>query len=60
MAAQTHIKTRIIAISLSFTVSLLLMMAKFYGYQITGSAAILSDALESIINVIASAFALGS
>jgi cation diffusion facilitator family transporter len=60
MAAQTHIKTRIIAISLSFTVSLLLMATKFYGYKITGSAAILSDALESIINVIASAFALGS
>ncbi len=60
MAVNAHIKTRIIAISLSFFISLLLMAAKFYGYKITGSAAILSDALESIINVIASAFAFGS
>lgn len=36
------------------------MAAKFYIYRITLSTAILSDALESIINVAASAFALGS
>ena len=36
------------------------MGVKFYVYQLTGSSAILSDALESIINVVASAFALGS
>jgi cation diffusion facilitator family transporter len=39
---------------------LVIMALKFYGYWITGSSAILSDALESIINVVAGAFALGS
>lgn len=33
------------------------MATKFYIYHLTGSSAILSDALESIINVVASAFA---
>ncbi|MGC8657578.1 MAG: cation diffusion facilitator family transporter [Desulfomonilaceae bacterium] len=37
-----------------------IMGLKFYGYWITGSSAILSDALESIINVVASAFGLVS
>jgi cation diffusion facilitator family transporter len=37
-----------------------IMGLKFYGYWITGSSAILSDALESIINVVASGFGLGS
>lgn len=41
-------------------VSLILMGLKFYGYWLTGSSAILSDALESIINVVAHAFAAGS
>jgi cation diffusion facilitator family transporter len=39
---------------------ILIMGLKFYIYWITRSSAILSDALESIINVVASAFALGS
>jgi len=34
------------------------MGVKFYAYRLTHSSAILSDALESIINVIASAFAM--
>ena len=41
----------------SFVVSLLLMIAKFVAYYLTYSSAILTDALESIINVVASAFA---
>jgi len=45
---------------LSVCVSALLMALKFYSYWITGSSAILSDALESIINVVASGFALWS
>ncbi|MGD9818998.1 MAG: cation diffusion facilitator family transporter [Desulfomonilaceae bacterium] len=40
--------------------SALLMGAKFFAYYLTQSSAILSDALESIINVVAAAFALGS
>jgi cation diffusion facilitator family transporter len=41
----------------SFVVSLVLMIAKFIAYYLTYSSAILTDALESIINVVASAFA---
>ncbi|MFZ5452313.1 MAG: cation diffusion facilitator family transporter [Thermodesulfobacteriota bacterium] len=58
--ATSHQKTRLQAISLSVAVSAGLMVLKFYAYWLTGSAAILSDALESIINVVASTFALGS
>ncbi len=41
----------------SFVVGLALMIAKFIAYYLTFSSAILTDALESIINVVASAFA---
>ncbi|MEW6670184.1 MAG: cation diffusion facilitator family transporter [Thermodesulfobacteriota bacterium] len=51
---------RITAISLSLFVGTALMLGKFYIYTLTRSAAVLSDALESIINVVASAFALVS
>ena len=36
------------------------MAVKFFAFWLTDSAAILSDALESIINVVAATFALGS
>ena len=55
-----NFRMRLLAISLSVVVSAGLMVLKFYAYWLTGSAAILSDALESIINVVASSFALGS
>jgi len=45
---------------LSLLVSGGLLVVKFLAYQLTGSAAVLSDALESIVNVIASSFALFS
>ncbi|MDX1903471.1 MAG: cation diffusion facilitator family transporter [Thermonemataceae bacterium] len=51
-------KQRIIFIS--FIVSICLMFIKFGAYFITNSNAILTDALESIINVIASGFAFYS
>jgi cation diffusion facilitator family transporter len=62
MDSQTtnDLKHRLLAISASLGVGLGLMALKFYAYWLTGSAAILSDALESIINVVAAAFALGS
>jgi cation diffusion facilitator family transporter len=41
----------------SFVVSTLLMIVKFVAYYMTYSSAILTDALESIINVVASGFA---
>ncbi len=50
-------KLRMRMILLSFAVSLALMGLKFLTYHITHSSAVLSDALESIINVVASAFA---
>ena len=46
-----------IAASTSIVVSALLMAIKFIAYFKTGSAAIFSDALESIVNVVASTFA---
>lgn len=50
-------KIRLIAISLSLSVGIALMAAKFYIYYLTQSSAVLSDAMESIINVVASMFA---
>ncbi|MCS6795084.1 MAG: cation diffusion facilitator family transporter [Raineya sp.] len=47
-------------ILLSFLVSILLMFIKFTAYFLTNSTAILTDALESIINVVASGFAFYS
>ncbi len=49
-------RTMVLAIS----VGGVLMIVKFVAYLFTDSAAILSDALESIINVVASSFALYS
>jgi len=54
------IRYRLVAISLSLVVGACLMALKFYVYRLTNSAAVLSDALESIVNVVAGAFALGS
>ncbi len=53
-------RIRLWAILASFLVGFGLMAGKFFVYWLTGSAAVLSDALESIINVAASAFALTS
>src|SRR4030095_7939678 len=43
----------------SLVVASLLLAVKYAAYQMTGSAAILSDALESIANVVAALFAVG-
>ncbi|MBG6235805.1 cation diffusion facilitator family transporter [Pedobacter sp. CAN_A7] len=48
------------AILVSLCVSILLMLAKFTAYFITNSNAILTDAAESIVNVLASSFAFYS
>jgi cation diffusion facilitator family transporter len=52
-------RVRVRAGVLSLTVSLALLAAKYQAYRMTGSTAILSDALESIVNVVAAVFALG-
>jgi cation diffusion facilitator family transporter len=51
-------KLRMRMIQLSLMISLVLMGAKFITYQLTHSSAVLSDALESIINLVAGAFAV--
>ena len=48
------------AAALALAAGLALMGVKFVAYFLTGSAAIFSDALESIVNVAAAAFALYS
>lgn len=55
-----HNKRKIQLIRLSFLVSIVLSALKFLAYYLTDSNAILSDALESIINVFASGFAFYS
>ena len=49
-----------LAIRLSFAVGLLMFAGKSYAYLITGSAAILSDAAESVVHVVAVSFAFYS
>ncbi|MGE4557135.1 MAG: cation diffusion facilitator family transporter [Desulfovibrionaceae bacterium] len=51
-------RLRLVAISISLGVGALLMGAKFLAWSLTDSSAILSDALESIINVVAAGFAV--
>lgn len=55
--APTNIRLR--AALLSLIVGTVLLGFKYLAYQLTGSTAILSDALESIVNVVAAMFALG-
>lgn len=43
--------------AVSFVVGVLLLGTKFWAYALTGSQAIFSDALESIVNVVAAGFA---
>ncbi len=45
------------AIRLSLAVGVLMLFGKWYAYGITGSAAILSDAAESVVHIIAVGFA---
>lgn len=59
-AQRADFRVNFTAMLVAFIVGISLMGLKFYGYWITGSSAILSDALESIINVVASGFGLGS
>ena len=54
-AAQQRLRLQMIILSVA--VSTALMGAKFLTYHLTRSSAVLSDALESIINVVAGAFA---
>jgi cation diffusion facilitator family transporter len=52
-------RVRVRTAVLSVVVGSILLGLKYSAYQLTGSTAILSDALESIVNVIAALFAVG-
>lgn len=57
MSADTQRLDRRTAL-LALAVGVALMLVKFAAYLFTGSAVVLSDALESIVNVLAGSFAL--
>ena len=56
MNEQTR-KTQLTAIRLSLAVGAIMLAGKWYAYAITSSAAILSDAAESVVHIIAVGFA---
>lgn len=56
--SETDSRMRIIAATISFLISTGLSVLKFWAYTETRSQAIFSDALESIVNIIAALFAL--
>ncbi|MCC6765918.1 MAG: cation transporter [Deltaproteobacteria bacterium] len=58
--ADPEARVRLRAGVVSLVVGSALLATKYTAYLLTGSAAVLSDALESIVNVVASVFALGS
>ncbi len=60
MTLDSENRIRLTAGIVSLAIGALIMAAKFVAYRLTGSSAILSDALESIVNVAAAAFAIGS
>ena len=59
IAADVEGRARLRAVAISLAVSVVLLGAKYQAYRLTGSTAILSDALESIVNVVAAVFGLG-
>jgi cation diffusion facilitator family transporter len=56
--AGNQLDVRLRAGVVSLAVGVVLLGLKYFAYQLTGSTAILSDALESIVNVVAAVFAL--
>jgi cation diffusion facilitator family transporter len=51
---------QLFAIRLSFAFGIIMLAIKWYAYKITGSSAILSDAVESIVHIIGVGFAVFS
>ncbi|MCC7441257.1 MAG: cation transporter [Bdellovibrionales bacterium] len=56
---SSAVSQRRLASWISLGVSLALFGAKYLAYRLTGSQAVLSDAMESVVNVVAAGFALG-
>ena len=57
-SAQRDARLRLFGGLLALVMGLAIMAMKFLAYRLTGSTALLSDALESVVNVVAAAFAL--
>ena len=53
-------KGQLFAIRLSLAVGILMLIIKWYAYNITGSSAILSDAAESVVHIVGVGFAVFS
>lgn len=54
---ESAVRQQKLAMTLSLVVGFFMLTGKMYAYLITGSAAILSDAAESVVHVLAVAFA---
>lgn len=52
--------TRLRVVSVSIGAGILILGLKYLAYRISGSTALLSDAIESVVNVVAAVFALGA
>jgi cation diffusion facilitator family transporter len=59
-ARDPQARQRLRAGAISLVAGALILGAKFAAWLVTGSTVVLSDALESIVNVVAAAFALGA
>lgn len=59
-AEQLSRTTRLRVVSLSIGAGILILGLKYIAYLISGSTALLSDAIESVVNVVAAVFALGA
>src|SRR3989344_9051687 len=59
-SADPDTKLRLRAGIAAVLVGFLLLLIKFYAYSITHSTAVLSDALESVVNIVAALFSLGA
>ncbi len=57
--ARVDLRLRLSAGVVSLLIGSALLVAKYFAYRLTGSTAILSDAMESIVNVVAAMFAIG-
>src|SRR3989344_9446207 len=59
-SAASGQRQRVIVAALSIVAATVILTVKFLAYRISGSAALMSDALESVVNVVAALFALGA
>jgi cation diffusion facilitator family transporter len=60
MPHETSQRSRIRVALVSIAVGALLLAAKYYAYYVSHSAALLADAYENVVNVVAAVFALGA